>query len=185
MKFHALLDLPLSADGGWPQLIEDRPDPVRLFGAVVLPLSLVPPVILYLVGTHQTELFTKAFGHWSWGALASLFFVAEMTTILLLGWFLRHVADTHKLELRYGDAYLLAAIAPIPMWLSALGLLIPDLLLAASIALVGLGLTCGILYHGILSLCRTRDAIVAVSIVHTVIGACLAAWIPMLLLALT
>lgn len=71
------------------------------------------------------------------------------------------------------------------MWLSALGLLIPDLLLAASIALVGLGLTCGILYHGILSLCRTRDAIVAVSIVHTVIGACLAAWIPMLLLALT
>lgn len=115
MKFHALLDLPLSADGGWQQLIEDRPDPVRLFGAVVLPLSLVPPVILYLVGTHQDRTLHEGVRPLVMGSSGVAVLRGRDDHNPAFGLhYLRHVADTHKLELRYGDAYLLAAITPSP-----------------------------------------------------------------------
>jgi hypothetical protein len=75
-------------------------------------------------------------------------------------------------------------IRPVPMWLSSLGRPIPNRFAGATIAIVGVGLSCGILYHGILALCRTREDVVAGGIVQTVIGVGLVAWAFRWLLAL-
>ena len=40
MNLHALSQLPLTADRGWPELVTARPGPLRLFLLLVLPLSL-------------------------------------------------------------------------------------------------------------------------------------------------
>lgn len=77
-----------------------------------------------------------------------------------------------------------AAIAPVPMWLSSLGLLIPSLTAAVIIAIGGLALSCGLVYHGIEALCRTREDVIVAGIVQIVIGAGLIAWALLLLLAL-
>jgi len=78
----------------------------------------------------------------------------------------------------------LVKIRPVPMWLSSLGLLIPNLFACVIIAIVGVGLSCGILYHGILALSRTREDVVAGGIVQTVIGVGLVARAFLWLLAL-
>ncbi len=82
----------------------------------------------------------------------------------------------------YHDAYLLAGIAPIPLWLSSLGLFVPSLGFNAVLSLAALGLSCGIIYHGIEGLCHTREDVTAASIVQTVIGAGLIAWALLLML---
>jgi len=184
MKLNAVSMLPLSAERGWPELIGIRPGLLRLFAFLVLPLSLLPPAMLYFAGTHHPEMFLDAVSGKPWSEIATVFFVAEIATVLAMGWFIKQVADTNGLAIETHDAYLLAAITPVPMWLSALGLLIPNLFASSAIAIFGLGLSCGILYHGILALCRTREEVVAGSIVHTVIGAGLVAWVSVLLVAL-
>ena len=184
MNLHGLSQLPLSAERGWPELVRIRPGLLRLFGFLVLPLSLLPPAMLYYAGTHHPEMFGEVYGRKPWGQVAAVFFTAEIVTLVAMGWLIRQVAGTNKLEIDYHDAYMLAAIAPVPMWLSSLGLLIPNLFASVIIAIVGVGLSCGILYHGILALCRTREDVVAGGIVQTVIGMGLVAWAFLLLLAL-
>jgi hypothetical protein len=176
--------LPFSAERGWPELARIRPGLRRVFTSLVLPMSLVPPAMLYLAGTRHPEMFPGQVGPRPWGQIAAVFFVAELASYLAMGWFIRQVAATSHLELDDHDAYLLAALAPVPMWLSSLGLLIPNLLASGLVALVGLGLSCGVTYHGVLALCRTREDVVAEGIVQTVIGAGVIAWAALVLIAL-
>ena len=184
MNLYALSQLPLSAERGWPDLVRIRPSLARLFLFVVLPLSLVPPVMLYLAGTHQPEMFPADYSRRPWLAVAAVFYIAEIATVLAMGWLTRQVALGHGLAIDRHAAFMLAALAPVPMWLSALGLLTGSFPVAVVVALAGLALSCGIVYHGVLALCRTREAVLAGGIVQSVIGAGLVAWAFLLLLAL-
>ena len=180
----SLYRMPLSAEQGWPELARSRPGLARLFLFLVLPLSLLPPLMLYYAGTQHPEIFPLEIGRKPWGQVAVVFFLAEIGTLLFMGWLVRAVAASHGLTLDYHDAYMVASIAPVPMWLSSLGLLVPDLTAAVVIAIGGLALSCGLVYHGIESLCRTREDVIAANIVQIVIGAGLIAWALLLLVAL-
>jgi hypothetical protein len=46
----------------------------------------------------------------------------------------------------------------------------------AAVLLAGLGLSCGMAYHGLVAMCRPREAIVAAAVVQVAAGAGLAAW---------
>ena len=184
MDLVTLARLPLSAEDGWPELARSRFRLLRLFLVVVLPLSLVPPVVLYVAGTHDPGLFGDRFAGRAWGGLAAAFFAAEMATLLVMGWLIRQVALTRRLSLGYRDAFLLASVAPIPMWLSALGLLAPSLAVAALAAAAGLALTCAIVHNGLLALGRACDAVEAAGAAHVVIGAALGVWACLLAVAL-
>lgn len=182
MNLISLSKLPLSTTQGWPELEKIHPRLLKLFAFVVLPLSLLPPGMLYFAGTHYPEsFFAESIGK-DWGTIAVVFFLAEMVTFMGMGWLIKQVAESNRLEIDYHDAYLLAAIAPIPLWLSSLGLLIPSLAFNAVLSLAALGLSCGIIYHGIEGLCHMREDVTAAAIVQTVIGASLIAWALLLLI---
>jgi hypothetical protein len=155
---------------------------LKLFAFVVLPLSLLPPGMLYYAGTRYPEAFFAAASGKDWGAIAVVFFLAEMATFTGMGWLIKQVAESNRLEIDYHDAYLLAAIAPIPLWLSALGLLVPSLAFNTVLSLAALGISCGMIYHGIEGLCHMREDVTAAAIVQTVIGASLIAWALLLMI---
>lgn len=184
MNLYALSRLPASVDEGWPDLIRVRPSLPATIALLVLPLSLLPPLMLYWAGTQQPEMFPPELRAKAWAEVATMFFVAEVVTLAAMGWLIRRVALGHGLEVDYHDAYLLASITPIPMWLSALGLLVPTLLFAAVLAAGGLVMSCAILYHGIQAYCRTREDVAAAGLVRTVLGLGFAAWCALLAIAL-
>ena len=181
MSLIALSKLPLSAEQGWPELVKTHPGLFKVFALLVLPLSLLPPSMLYFAGTQHPEMFLNRVGERAWGNFAVIFFLAEMSTFLIMGWLIKQVAEANSLAIDYHDAYLLAAIAPVPLWLSSLGLLVPDLAFNAAVSIVAMGLSCGLIYHGIEGLCRTREGVTAAGIVQTVIGAGLIGWVLLLL----
>lgn len=183
MKLSTLARLPLSAEQGWPEIERLRPQLVKLFAFIVLPLSLLPPLMLYYAGSVHPEVFPPQLAGKDWTQIAGVFFLAEMATLGVMGWLIRQVALTSGLRIGYHDAYLLAAIAPIPLWLSALGLFVPSLAFNVVLSLAAFGLSCGIIYHGIEGLCHTRESVSAAGIVQVVIGAGLIAWALLLVLA--
>lgn len=182
MKLSALSHLPFSADQGWDEIERIHPRLLKLFAFIVLPLSLLPPAMLYYAGTHYPEAFLPQAAGKNWALIAGVFFLAEMLTLLVMGWLIREAARSNGLRIDNHDAYLLAGIAPIPLWLSSLGLLQPSLTFNAILALVALGLSCGIIYRGIEGLCHTREDVSAAGVVQVVIGAGLMAWALLLML---
>jgi len=79
--------------------------------------------------------------------------------------------------MEYRDAYLLAAVAPLPLWLSSLALLVPALAVSVVAVFAGLFLSCALVYQGVRSLCgRTDNDVEVMSATYTVMAASLLAW---------
>lgn len=184
MNIAHLPQLPFSSTKGWQELENAHPSVVKVFILLALPLSLLPPLMLYYAGTYYGDALFPGGSAKSWNLIAVIFFLAEMITFAAMGWLIKEVASTYKLEISLHDAYLLAAICPIPLWLSSLGLLVPSLQFNAALSLLALGLSCAIIYHGIYALCHMQEETLAVGFTYTVMGAGIVAWVFLLLLVI-
>lgn len=166
----------------WLDLEKTRPSLVRLFAYHILPLSALPPLLLYYTGTHYGDAFAAGFGSKPWATIAMAFYLTEVFTVLGMGWIVGQVAAVYKVHVSKRDAYLLAGISPTPLWLSSLALLVPSLAFNVSVALVALMATCILVYQGIYALCHMHEEINAAAITQTVMGAGLIAWALLLLI---
>jgi hypothetical protein len=182
-----ILTLPrmvVSSETGWPELEKLHPTILKAFVFIVLPLSLIPPAMLYYAGTTYGDDFLVGYGSKPWGWIAGAFFLAEMLTFAGMGWFIKQFAENRKVKIDSHDAYLLAAIAPVPLWLSAFSLFSTNMAINAAISLIALACSCGLIYHGIFALCHMHEEIKAMSITYAVISAGLAAWVLLLLVVI-
>lgn len=176
MSFMSIPKMVVSSREGWLDLDRLHPAVFKMFAFLVLPLSLLPPAMLYYAGTQYGDEFISGFAAKPWETVALLFFIAEMLTFLFMGWFIKKVVQSDRTRVDYHDAYMIAAIAPVPMWLSALGLFVPSLAFNALVALTGLGLSCALIYHGIYALCHMEEEITAAGVTHVVMASGLIAW---------
>ncbi len=124
------------------------------------------------------------YGSKPWDWIAGVFFLAEMLTFAGMGWLIRQIAETRKVKIDNHDAYLLAAIAPVPLWLSAFGLFFTSIPINMAMSVVALACSCGLIYHGIFALCHMHEEIEAMSITYTVISAGLVAWVLLLVIVI-
>ncbi|MFD2190457.1 Yip1 family protein [Pistricoccus aurantiacus] len=172
-----VISLPFSRRSGWRELQQRQPPIPLLAWVVVLPMSLIPPLMLYYAGTHYGNDFAPGFADRSWRHITTILFLAELLTFFVMGWLIHSIANSRELSISYHDAYLLAAMAPLPLWSSALVLFVPSLLLNALAVLVALGISCSLIYHGLQALCRREgNDIVAMSATYTVIACGILAW---------
>ena len=173
LTIHRMILMPRNS---WLDLEKTHPPLARLFLSLILPLSTLPPLLLYHAGTHYGEVFAAGFGGKPWGTIAIIFFLTEMFTLLGVGWLIGQVAAVHEVRISTHDAYMLAGITPTPMWLSSLALLVPNLAVNITAMLMALAASCILIYQGAHVLCHMHDEITAAAITQTVIGAVLAVW---------
>jgi hypothetical protein len=185
MTLLALSALPFAPARDWASLARRRPPLRRVFATVVLPFALLPPLMVYVAGTQQPEMFPQQLAGAHWTAIAGVFFLAEMLTLFAMGWLLKQVARSNRLAVADDAAYFIAALAPVPLWLSSLGLLFPDLLFTVLIALAALGFSCRALYHGIVALGHVGEPVLAAWMTQVVFGGGLIPWILLLAALLT
>ena len=184
MNALSLLRMPFSTRAVWPELETSSSTVRSIFWALVVPLSLLPPAMILLVGQHHSNLW-PALEKQSWELTALLFFLCELASVFLMGWLIRQVAATWGHRLNYPDTFLLAAIAPIPLWLSSLGLLVDSLLFNSLLSLLALTISCMLIYRGIQALCHVSEDIKAGAITQIVFGAGLILWALLLLLLIS
>ena len=177
MTMTQLLSLPFSANGVWRELKGMNLSIPFLAWVIVVPMSFLPPVLLYYAGTHYGDSFINGFADKEWRFITTILFLAELLTFFVMGWLIKAVLDGHQLQIEYPDAYLLAAIAPLPLWLSSLALLVPVLAVSVIAVFAAMFLSCALIYQGVRSLCqRTDNDVVAMSATYTVMAASLTAW---------
>ncbi|HSP56756.1 MAG TPA: Yip1 family protein [Halomonas sp.] len=177
MNVATIFLLPFTRRVGWKELQQRGWSIPALAWLVVLPMSLLPPIMLYYAGTHHGDAFMAGFGDRQWRFITTILFLAELLTFFVMGWLIHSVVNGREMSISYHDAYLLAAMAPLPLWSSSLVLLIPSLLINALALLVALAISCSLIYHGLQGLCqRGENDIVAMSTTYTVMAAGVMAW---------
>lgn len=179
------LKMMFSDHAGWEDLIRVHPSVLSMFARVVAPMSLLPPIMLWYAANYHGDEFLVGFAGKPWGLIAGTFFVAELVSVAAMGWVIRAVADNHGVPCDYHDAYVLAGMTPLPMWLSSLALAVPSIGFVAAVAVVGLGLSILMTYHGVRALFHAEEQIVAASITYSVMGAGILVWALLLTLVLT
>lgn len=149
--------MPFSFQEGWDQIGEARPSVLKTFFLLVLPLSLLPPAMLLYAGGHHAPAYRLDADLARWFELAQLFFAAELITVPLMGMVIKQIASTRNITADFRDTYRLAAITAVPMWLSSLGLAIPQMWPMIAVIVLGLGIAASVLYHGCYNVLKMRD----------------------------
>jgi uncharacterized membrane protein len=173
-----IIQLPFTHLAGWKDLQQRHPSIATLAWCIVLPMSLLPPVMLYYAGTHYGDIFAPGFADRQWRFITTILFLAELLTFFVMGWLIHAVVNSDReLSISYHDAYLVAALAPLPLWSAAIALLIPSLWLNALVVLAALGISCSLVYHGLQALCkRSTNDVTTMSATYTVMAAGVLAW---------
>jgi hypothetical protein len=180
MRALTFLKLPFNHREGWKELQASSPSIPLLAWLVVLPMSLLPPVMLYYAGTHYGDAFMAGFADREWRFITTIIFLAEILSFFVIGWVIYAVVNgTEELSISYQDAYLLAVLVPLPLFISSLALLAPNLLFNVVVILTALGISCSLIYHGLQALCTCthRDFDVAtISATYTIMAASALGW---------
>lgn len=176
--------LAIIARAAWLLAGSIHPSLSRVFLGIVLPLSLLPPLMLYYAGTWHGDDFMPGFAARSWGSVALIFFLAEMATVAALGPIIRGIAYLNGVATDSESPYLLAFAAPIPLWLSSLALFVPSFIFVAAVCVLALAFSCVIIYHGVGTLLRVREDIVAGSIAYGIMACGMIAWAMLLVIVI-
>lgn len=160
----------------WFFLERIHPSLTQSFFLAVLPLSILPPAMLYYAGTHYGDAFVAGFGNRDWSSIALLFLVAELVTVALMGFVIRGIAFLNDAEVSLHDAQLLAFAAPTPLWLSSLSLFVPSLAFSVIVCSAAFALACLIIFHGIEVLLHIDEDVKAANIAYGIMGVGAIAW---------
>ncbi len=182
MNLSLILGLPFSTKG-WAELQHKELSIPALAWLLVVPLSFVPPVLMYYAGTHYGDSFLLGFGDKNWHFITTTLFLAELLTFFVMGWLIHSVLDGDQSKVSYHDAYLLAAIAPLPLWLSSFALLVPVFLFNVVVAAVALALSVTLVYQGCKALSHSSgNDVASMSATYTIIAASFMAWVLLLVI---
>ncbi len=184
MTFSSLSRMPFSPEATWPELARVDSTVARAFSFLVVPLSLLPPAMIFWAGSHYGDAFAEGFSSKPWALIAAIFFLCELSSVTLMGWLIKQVARAWNEQISYRNAYVLAAIAAIPLWISSLGLLVASFAFNVALSAVALILSCALIFQGVRSFCKIgeHNMVQAVAITQLVFGAGLGVWGFLLLL---
>ncbi|HEY6093982.1 MAG TPA: YIP1 family protein [Gallionellaceae bacterium] len=173
------LDYPkmvFSYHAGWDELRGIHPSIVKVSLGLVLPLSLVPVLMIALAGYLHGNYYEPGASLQRWYEVAAMFFVAELATVPLMAWVIHTIAKDEGHPIRPQDSYMLAAVTPIPLWLSSLTLLVPNLGFNAAIGLLGLVASGSLLYHGVSAILGIEEALDVQDVTYKVYAIGAIAW---------
>lgn len=134
---------------GWSSLVQSRPSIHQLFLLHAVPFSLIPPLMVYFAGNQYGGQFFPGLSPVKLLLVAVAFFIVELMIVPFMGVIIRQLGEVAEIHPSYKDAFILAAVAPTPLWIAPLFLLVPSVmlnLLAVSLAMMA---TAGFIYYGI------------------------------------
>lgn len=180
MTLHDLPKMFYSYSEGWPELVRIHPSVTRLFTLFVMPMSLIPPAMfVYSMTVTPGAVFPALVPQLSTTealAVVVAFYVAELLMVPLMASIIQQMGDVVDVKPAYHDAFMLAAIAPTPLWLSAFALFVPSLWFAVVVGALAWVASAALIYHGVLPLFRMADTSKARTMGSFVLLAGVIAW---------
>jgi hypothetical protein len=161
MNTHNLPKMLYSYTEGWQDLMRVHPSVSGMLTSYVVPMSLIPPAMfLYSMLVTPGAVFPALVPQISAVealTIAVVFFFIEIGMVLLMASIIQQMGDAVDVKPAYEDAFMLAAVAPTPLWLSSLVLFIPVMWLNALVVVAAWVASAALIYHGVEPLFRLEN----------------------------
>jgi hypothetical protein len=184
MNTHNLPKMLYSYREGWQDLIQVHPSVARLFTLYVMPMSLIPPVMfVYSMLVTPGSVFpalVPEIGTMEVMAVAIAFYLASLAMVGLMASIIQQMGDVVDVKPAYEDAFMLAAVAPTPLWLAALALFIPFTWVNGLVVALAWLASAALIYHGVYPLFKLEDTSKARVMGSFVLMAGVIAWMALL-----
>jgi hypothetical protein len=166
---------------GWKDLVRIHPSVAKLSFFLVIPMALIPPLMhAFAQAAYPGSIFPSVQPPLSAAEAALVggtFFIIELLTVALMAAYIRQVGDLTANRPYFYEAFTLAAVAPVPLWLSSLALFIPSLWVNVfSVAIAWTG-SAALIRHGVRPLFRLDDPAKARTMANVIIVSGVSAWI--------
>lgn len=177
----------VSEKTGWEEIDRSRFSSSWFFKCLVMPMSLLPPVLYAFAElVHPGAIFplsVPALTPMQLVVSGVVFYVAQLLMVGYMAMLVQRMSLARDHDPGYDSAYALAAIAPLPLWLASLSLLVPSLPFVVAIGAVAWVASILLIRHGVRPLLHIADEKTAHYVANVVTGAGIAAWIALLVVS--
>lgn len=157
MSISTLFKLFFSPTQGWQALVSKRAPVHRLFLLHVVPFALIPPLMIYLAGNKGQVLFLDLLPANKLLIVAIAFFLVQLIAVPLMASVIKQLSEVADAHPTYIQAFTLAAVAPTPLWLMPVFLLVPNMLVMLVVASLAMMASAGFIYYGIPEALEVRE----------------------------
>lgn len=177
----------VSEKTGWDEIDKSNYSARWFFRSLVMPLSLLPPAMYaYAELAHPGVIFPLSMPALTVTQLLVIgivFFGMQLLMVAYMAMLIERMAQARDHDPGYDGAYALAAIAPVPLWLSSLALLVPSQGFVIAVGIVAWVAALALIRHGARPLLHVDDEKTARYIANMVSMAGIAAGIGLLLVS--
>ncbi len=156
---------------GWESLMASQPSMHRLFLLHVLPFAMIPPVMIYFVGKSHTILFFDLLPGSKLILVSLILFFVQLVVVPVMASIIRQLAEIADSHPTYRESFILAAVAPTPLWMAPVFLVVPDIIVNIGITSLAMMASAGFIYYGIPTVFKIKEQ----GHVHLLFGAVLMA----------
>lgn len=158
MNLTTLFKLFWSPTAGWHELLETKSSIPRLFILHVVPLASVPPLMIFFAAkSSNTFLLVDMLSPQKLALVGLIFFMIQLMAVPLMALVIKQLGEIINIQPSYQSAFTLAAVAPTPLWLSALILLVPNFLVLVTFGSLALMASAGLIFYGLPLVFGIRD----------------------------
>lgn len=142
---------------GWEALMASQPSMHRLFLLHVLPFSMIPPAMIYFVGKSRTILFFDLLPGNKLILVSLILFFVQLVVVPVMASIIRQLAEIADSHPTYREAFILAAVAPTPLWMAPVFLVVPDIIVNIGITSLAMMASAGFIYYGIPTVFKIKE----------------------------
>ena len=177
----------VSEKAGWEEIDRSHFSSRWFLKSVVLPMSLLPPVLYaYAELVHPGAVFplsVPALTPIQLTVSGVVFYVAQVLMVSYMAILIQRMSLARDHDPGYDSAYALAAIAPLPLWLASLSLLVPSTTFVVAVGAAAWVASILLIRHGVRPLLHIADEKTGHYVANLVTGAGIAAWIGLLVVS--
>lgn len=177
----------VSEKTGWDEIDKSHFSARWFFKSLVLPMSLLPPALYaYAELVHPGAIFplsVPALSPMQLMVIGIVFYGMQLVMVPYMAMIIERMAKSRGHEPGYDSAYALAAIAPVPLWLASLALLVPSQSFTLAVMVAAWVASIALIRHGVRPLLHISDEKTAHYISNMVTMAGITAWIGLLVVA--
>ena len=158
MNFSTIFKLFFAPTKGWRELLDSEPSIARLFLLHVVPLACIPTLmVVYANKSNDDFLLVDMLSTEKLMYVGTAFFLVQLISVPIMASIIRQLGEVADINPSYRSAFILAAIAPTPLWLSGLCLLIPNFLVLIMVGTLAIMASAGLIFYGIPELFKIQE----------------------------
>lgn len=168
----------------WDAFARSHMSVLRLFLFYAVPLSVVPPAMIYYAGITYGGNLLPALSSIQLQVIGLVFFLAELAMTFVVAYVIQRMGEVIDIKPAFEDAYKLAVVVPTPLWLSPLFLFIPSFMVNLTATSVALMLSGMLIYYSVPTVLKVEERGHAILLSGSILAAGLVAWAAMMYLTL-